>query len=305
MRYYLDYPLSVDNDAGAWLDPANMSEFARAAESAGVGAIALTDHPAPSRKWRDAGGHDTLDPFAGLSYFAGCTSTIRLMTYLTVVPYRNPFILAKAMTTVDIVSGGRAIFVLGTGYLRSEFAALNADFDNRNDVFDESMEVVRGLLSSPYNFRHEGEQFTGLGVTMSPPPVQQPHPPLWIGGNAAVVRRRVAEWGNGWAPLTLGGAIAGKYSRTVGIESLEQLGDQIRAIKSEMADLGRNPAALEVAAPGISMPARDASSEEKLDHFRGLEAAGVTWTSVPFDKVNFKQALEDLTLFGQTVLAFA
>jgi len=302
MRYYLDYPLSVDNDGGAWLDPANMAAFAQAAEVAGVGAIALTDHPAPSRKWRDAGGHDTFDPFAGLAYFAGVTSTIRLMTYLTVVPYRNPFVLAKAMTTVDLVSGGRATFALGTGYLRSEFAALDVEFEDRNALFDESMEVVRGLLASPQEFHHQGEHFKALGVTLSPPPVTTPHPPLWLGGNARVVRKRVAQWGNGWAPLTLGGVIAGKVSRTAPIESLEQFGAQIDEIKQDMAGLGRDPANLDVASPGISLPKPEAGTQEKLDHVGALADLGVTWTSIPFDKTTFKQALEDLTAFGEEVI---
>jgi probable F420-dependent oxidoreductase len=302
MRYYLDYQLHAQDD-GAWLDPANMKTFARACEDAGLGAIALTDHPAPSRKWLDAGGHDTLDPFAGLSFFAACTSTIRLMTYLTVVPYRNPFVLAKAMTTVDVVSGGRATFTLGTGYLRSEFLALGVDMDARNELFDESMEVVRGLLASPHEFHHHGEHFSARGVTLSPPSVQTPHPPLWLGGNAKVVRDRVAAWGNGWAPLTLGGAISGKVSRTAPIPDLAHFAAQIVEIKDAMAALGRDPQTLDVASPGIAILKPTASVDEKLSHVAELAEAGVTWTSVPYDKVNFKQALEDIAAFGEQVIS--
>ncbi|GAB3761010.1 putative F420-dependent oxidoreductase [Nocardioides ginsengisegetis] len=304
MRYYLDYQLA-DVDNGAWLDPANMKLFAQTCEAAGVGAIALTDHPAPSRKWLDAGGHDTLDPFAGLSFFAACTDTIRLMTYLTVVPYRNPFLLAKAMTTVDVVSGGRATFTLGTGYLRSEFAALGVDMDQRNGLFDEAMEVVRGLLASPHEFHHEGSHFKALGVTMSPPPIQAPHPPLWLGGNAKVVRDRVAQWGNGWAPLTLGGSISGKVSRTAPIPDLAHFTRQIGEIKEHMDSLGRDPESLDVAAPGIRMLKATDSMDQKHTHVAELVEAGVTWTSVPYDKVNFKQALEDIAAFGEDVITGA
>lgn len=302
MRFYLDYPLSVGNDGGAWLDPANMAAFAQAAEVAGVDAIALTDHPAPSRKWLDAGGHDTFDPFVGLAFFAASTSTLRVMTYLTVVPYRNPFALAKAMTSVDVLSGGRATFVLGTGYLRSEFAALGVDFQDRNERFDESMEVVQGVLSSPYEFRHEGKYFTALGVTMSPPPVQQPHPPLWLGGNASIVRRRVAQWGNGWAPLTLGGKMMSQVSRTAPILSNEQFAGQIQQIKDDMAAAGRDPQLLDVAAPGTEYITPDASVEKKIDHVAGLGEIGVTWTSVPFNKTSFKGALDDIAAFGEQVI---
>lgn len=302
MRYYLDYQLHAEDD-GAWLDPTNMKTFARACEAAGLGAIALTDHPAPSRKWLDAGGHDTLDPFAGLSFFAAATDTIRLMTYLTVVPYRNPFVLAKAMTTLDVVSGGRATFTLGTGYLRSEFLALDVDMDLRNELFDEGMEVVRGLLASPHEFHHNGTHFSGKGVTMSPPPVQTPHPPLWLGGNAKVVRDRVAAWGNGWAPLTLGGAISGKVSRTASIPDLAFFAGQIVEIKEQMAALGRDPEGLDVAFQGIAILMPSASVEEKTAHVAELVEAGVTWTSVPYDKVSFKQALEDIAAFGEDVIS--
>lgn len=302
MRYYLDYQLTAE---GGWLDPANMKAFAAACEAAGVGAIALTDHPAPSRKWRDAGGHDTLDPFAGLSFFAACTSTLRLLTYLTVVPYRNPFVLAKAMTTLDVVSGGRATFTLGTGYLRSEFAALGVEMDQRNELFDEGMEVVRGLLASPHEFHHEGPHFTSLGVTMSPPPVQTPHPPLWLGGNAKVVRDRVAAWGDGWAPLTLGGAISGKVSRTAPIPDLAHFAGQITEIKDAMAALGRDPDELDVASPGIAILKPTATVDEKQAHVAELADAGVTWTSVPYDKTNVKQAIEDVTEFGESVIGTA
>lgn len=302
MRFYLDYQLS-DVDNGAWLDPANMKWFAQTCEDAGVDAIALTDHPAPSRKWLDAGGHDTLDPFAGLSFFAACTSTIRLMTYLTVVPYRNPFVLAKAMTSLDVLSGGRATFTLGTGYLRSEFLALGVDMDQRNELFDESMEVVRGLLASPHEFHHEGVHFNGRGVTMSPPPVQTPHPPLWLGGNAEVVRGRVAAWGDGWAPLTLGGAISGKVSRTAPIPDLAHFARQITEIKEQMGSLGRDPETLDVASPGIALLNPSASAEQKHAHVSELADAGVTWTSVPYDKLNFKRALEDIAAFGEQVIS--
>jgi probable F420-dependent oxidoreductase len=302
MRFFLEYPLSGTEDGGAWLEPANMLEFARAAEAAGVDAIALTDHPAPSRKWLDAGGHNTLDPFAGLAFFAAATSTLRLMTYLTVVPYRNPFLLAKAMTSVDVLSGGRATFVVGTGYLRSEFAALGAGFHDRNERFDESMEVVRGLLSSPHEFRHEGRYFTGLGVTMSPPPVQKPYPPLWLGGNATVVRQRVARWGDGWAPLTVGGKVLGKVARTAPILSDEQLAGQIREIQDEMAAAGRDPERLDVAAPGTTLVSADASAEQKIDHVATLSDLGVTWTSVPLVRSTFAGGLDGVAAFGEQVI---
>jgi probable F420-dependent oxidoreductase len=302
MRFFVEYPLSVDADGGQWLRPQNMIRFAKACEDAGLDAVALTDHPAPSRKWRNAGGHDTLDPFAGLSFFAAATTRLQLMTYLTVVPYRNPFLLAKAMTSVDVLSDGRAIFVLGTGYLRSEFAALGADFEHRNEHFDEGMQVVRGLLSNPYEFHHDGALYKGLGVTMSPPPVSRPHPPLWLGGNAKIVRERVAEWGQGWAPLTVGGEMLGKVSRTAPILSDAQLAQQIVELKAAMAERGRDPETLDVAAPGTAPVPATASATQKLEHIAALAGMGVTWTSVAFDRSSVEQACDDIAEFGASVI---
>src|SRR5215470_8458848 len=148
MRFVVDYPIQSDRDGGAWLDPANIAEFARVAEAAGIDGIALTDHPAPSMKWLTRGGHETIDPFVGLGFIAAVTSTIRVMTHLTVVPYRNPLLTAKSMTAVDVLSGGRATFALGTGYLRSEFSALGVAFEERNELFDEAVDVMRALWST-------------------------------------------------------------------------------------------------------------------------------------------------------------
>ena len=96
-----------------------------------------------SLKWLNGGGHETLDPFAALGFCAAVTTRIRLLTWLSVVPYRNPFLAAKSMATVDLLSGGWATFALGSGYLRSEFAALGVDFAERNDLFEESVQVMK------------------------------------------------------------------------------------------------------------------------------------------------------------------
>ena len=239
----IDYPIR-SGEGGAWLAPDHMAEFAGVAEAAGVDAIALTDHPAPSKKWLENGGHETLDPFAGLSYFAAVTSRIRLMTYLTVVPYRNPFVTAKAMTSVDVLSGGRATFVLGTGYLRSEFGALGVEFDERNDLFDEAAEVMLGVWSTD-SFEYEGRHFTARGQIISPGPVQKPHPPLWLGGNAAKTRERVARWAQGWAPMRADATFA-SVTRTAALADDDALRDAIADLARRLENHGRSLADIDL-----------------------------------------------------------
>ena len=304
MRFMLEYPLHSKLDGGAWLDPANIAAFARAAEEAGVDGIALTDHPAPSRKWLEHGGHETLDPFVGLGFMAAVTTRMRLMTGLAVVPYRNPFLTAKAMTAVDVLSGGRATFVIGAGYLRSEFAALGVDFDERNALFDEAVDVLKGVWTSD-DFHYEGRHFTAVGVGLEPRPVQRPHPPLWLGGNARLVRQRVARWGDGWNPLIGGGAVLARTARTRAIDTDAELGSLIREIKAEMAEHGRNPDTLDVAAGSPTPLPADASVEQRLDTLGRLGELGVTWTSFRFPHDRFGAAVDAVRRYGDEVIAKA
>jgi hypothetical protein len=86
MKFMVECPVLSDADGGAWLSPDSIAEFARTAEESGLDAVAFTDHPAPSKKWLDGGGHETFDPFVALGFCAAVTSRIDLMTNLTVVP---------------------------------------------------------------------------------------------------------------------------------------------------------------------------------------------------------------------------
>ena len=146
------------------------------------------------------GGHDTLDPFVGLAFIAAATSELRLLTYLAVLPYRNPFLIAKTVATLDALSGGRVDFGLGTGYLKSEYFALGVDFDERNALFDESLEVMK-LAWTGEPVTYQGLHFSARDVTAMPTPLQKPYPPIWLGGNSKLTRRRVVEQATGWLPM--------------------------------------------------------------------------------------------------------
>jgi probable F420-dependent oxidoreductase len=303
VKFMLEYPILAGADGGAWTNPANIAEFARVAEGAGLDGLAFTDHPAPSKKWLDTGGHSTFDPFVGLGFVAAVTSTIRLMTYLAVLPYRNPLLSAKSMTAVDVLSNGRATFVLGTGYLRSEFSALGIDFEERNALFDEAVEVIRAMWATD-ELRYEGRHFTARGVTLSPGPVQQPHPPLWLGGNSKVVLDRVASWGTGWAPL-LGGAALAQTTRTQPIDGDEALAEMIRRLRDQMAANGRDPDTLDVATASMTPLPPGAGPQERLDAIGRLAEMGVTWTHVPVSHASFEAALDGLRAYGADVIAHA
>ena len=215
-------------------EPDAVVAIARAAERAGVEMIGFTDHPAPSKKWLSTGGHPSFDPFAALAFVAAVTERVRLMTYLAVLPYRNPMLLAKSVATVDRLSGGRFTLVAGTGYLRSEFSALGRELDDRNERFDEAVEVLRHVYVDD-DFRFEGSDFTARGVAQDPLPVQLPHPPIWIGGSSRASRRRAARMGEGWAPLLTSEA----FARTVRTATLPTLDDLARDPRPARAGGGR------------------------------------------------------------------
>jgi len=124
------------------VDAASLTEIAAAAERAGFAAFSLTEHPIPGARWLCSGGHQMLDPLVALAHVAAATERLRLLTYLVVAPYRNPFLLAKAAATADRLSNGRLTLGLGAGYNKSEFYALGIDFEERNALFDEVLDVL-------------------------------------------------------------------------------------------------------------------------------------------------------------------
>lgn len=255
MRYCLELPVTPS--------PADLVAVAQAAEDAGFAMLGFTDHPAPSAKWMAAGGHPTFDPFAALSFVAAVTTRVRLMTHLAVLPYRNPLLLAKSVATIDCLSGGRFTLVAGTGYLRSEFAALGADFDGRNAAFEDAVSVLREVFV--------GESYNG--VAHDPKPVQLPHPPIWIGGSSRTSRERVARYGDGWAPLYVNEVYA-KTVRTAPISSDGDLGRAIDELRALVAAEGRDPATISIQLDGaVAMTSPPGDVEARAAE---LEALGVT-----------------------------
>ena len=127
MRFHVTHPLISHPYHPELVTGEGVVRLARAAEAAGFDGYGFTDHPAPTQAWLDAGGHDALDPFVALGVVAAVTSTIRLIPNIVVLPYRNPFVVAKAAATLDSLSGGRFTLATGVGYLEGEYAALGVD----------------------------------------------------------------------------------------------------------------------------------------------------------------------------------
>jgi probable F420-dependent oxidoreductase len=291
MRFAYGVPLSCPLNSDI---VRGLPGLAHRAESAGFHAGFVTDHPIPSRRWRESGGHDALDPFVALAAMCHSTSTLRLLTNLAVVPYRNPFLLAKATATLDVLSNGRLILGAGVGYLKSEFAALGVDFDTRNVRFDEYLELLK-LAWKGGDIDFEGQFVRAKGVSAQPPTVQQPRPPIWLGGNSRLTRRRVAEQADGWMPMPVA-----KSQGPVPLETVEDLLPMLDYLRSHADSIGR----VEPIDVMCVLPIDNRSNGWRAiaDQTERLAEAGVTWVAVNGVGESMDEANDFIENFGNSVI---
>jgi probable F420-dependent oxidoreductase len=274
--------------------------IARAAEAAGFDACNLTDHPAPTAQWRRSGGHDAFDPFAALCFIAAATSKLLLHTHIVVLPYRNPLITAKALATLDVLSGGRAIFGIGAGYMKGEYAALGVDFATRGQAMDEAIAVMK-LAWSGEAVTYRGSNFTAEGILPQPIPLQRPHPPIWGGGNASAAISRAAELCDGWSPFFVAPeqALENATSALVTLADLRRLAGRYF---EERARFGRSGACDICVNPPNRPQTRDAAARRIfLDQAEEMAEIGVTWNLVSLPGRTVAELLDSIAWFGEEV----
>ena len=265
-----------------------ITEVAKAVEAHGLHGLAFTEHPAPGSRWLDAGGHQTLDPFVALGHAAAVTERIRLVTYLTVLPYRNPFLLGKAAATVDLLSNGRFVLGVGAGYQKGEFKALGVDFERRNDIFDESLQVLPAFWSGePVSFTGDG--YEAREIICRPASIQQPIP-IWIGGNSLLTKRRVAKSAQGWMPM-LSAEIVSNTTRTAHIGDVQTLAQQIAEVKDLAGDRADSLEFL-TTYPDHTIGSSNDNVEFHRQQIGELKHAGVTWLGIPGASTTEAQTLE-------------
>jgi len=295
MQFIYQYPETNGTDTDM-LDCGDLADVAPAVEAAGFDGFALTEHPVPGARWLEAGGHQSLDPLVALAHVAAVTERLKLLTYLTVVPYRNPNLLAKSAATVDKLSKGRLILGVGTGYLKGEFRALGVDFDERNALFDEALEVLP-LHWSGEPFTYKGAHFSTRDNIGRPKPVQNPIP-IWIGGNAAITRRRVATKAQGWMPLG-GTADLLTTTRTPSVAgSLDQLAGHIAEVKDMAGDRADH---LDFAL-AHSLSDGDSDIEASRDHIGKMAEVGVTWVIMTAPRRDAAATLDWIAAVGENYL---
>jgi probable F420-dependent oxidoreductase len=281
---------------------AAIAELALGAETAGFDAVFVTEHPIPGDQWLATGGHHALDPFVALAIAATATTTVRLHTNLCIPAYRNPFLLAKAVATLDVLSGGRTILGVGAGYLEEEFAALGVSFEERNELTDEAIRTMRAAWTGT-SVTVEGRHFEATGNTALPAPAQPGGPPIWIGGNARRAMRRTVELADGWAPMP-SPARASRRLHTPGIESIDQLAERIEELRGMAREAGRAAPLDVVFMPsGLDMFQDGAVDPGPIvESCTALAAAGVTYATATVPGETRDELLANLRTFGDTIL---
>jgi probable F420-dependent oxidoreductase len=183
-----------------------LTTFCQQAERRGIASLWVSDHVVfptvgndhyPSGRFPHAPHTAYLEPVAVLAAAAMCTERARIGSSVFILGHRNPVVMAKMLTTIDTLSNGRLICGVGVGWWREEFAALGIPFEKRGKRADEMLQVFKALWTQDEP-RFHGDFYQLQEVGFAPKPVQQPHPPLWIGGHSQAAYRRAVAFGDGW-----------------------------------------------------------------------------------------------------------
>jgi probable F420-dependent oxidoreductase len=283
-----------------FLLPQAVTEIAALAERVGFDGGNVTDHPCPSVRWLESGGHYAQDPFVMLSFVAAATRTLRLQTGILVLPYRNPFITARAVATLDVFSGGRVTLGLGAGYLKGEYFALGADFERRNEIMDEYIRAMKAAWEG-VEFSFRGTGYEARGARILPAPLQRPHPPLLIGGNSHRAIRRAVELGDAWCPFFTSGPVSAT-SRTAAMENESDLAAGIAYLREHCEKVGREIPP-RIVLSSITSTGEKLGSAALIDKIGRLSTLGVSGAAVHIEGRTRAEWCEHAARFGSEVLA--
>jgi probable F420-dependent oxidoreductase len=304
VRFSCSLPVDDIGEDG-FLSIEGLSEMVRAIDRAGLDACFLTDHPAPSRRWLDLGGHATLDPFVALAIAATASPRIHLHTYILVLAYRNPFVVAKSAASLDALSGGRFIMGIGTGYLRPEYAAVGVPFEERGALTDEAITILRqAWTGEPVAYR--GRHFEARDAVVLPKPANPAGIPIWAGGNSERAIRRAVEKCEGWCPFPVTGVVS-KTARTEELGSIAQFKEKLAYAHDHGAKIGRDRP-LEIcmgrfAQEDVTKPGERLDAARAIDDYAALAEAGVSWTPMSVPSPSRSAFIENVQWFGEEVAA--
>ena len=223
--------------SGTWATPDTLRHVATRADELGFASLwAFQRLMHPVDDDMGAAYHAVHDPLVSLAYAAAVTSRIRLGTAVVMVPYYAPIVLAKALTTLDIVSAGRLDVGLGLGWASMEFEAVRVSMEKRGARAEEFVACLKAIWTQP-EVEFHGEFYDVPLSHVDPKPVQAPYPPLLMGGNADAALRRIGRIADGWI----------SSSRT----DLTTIGASIDIVKRSADEVGRDADALRFVSRGV------------------------------------------------------
>jgi probable F420-dependent oxidoreductase len=231
MKLSVDFPSVISRDG-----PAAVQTLAREIERIGFDQLDMFDHvvmgyPIEGRKGLMYPAQmPILEALVTLGFCAAVTMRIGLGTEVLVLPQRQPVLVAKQISTLDTLSGGRVRLGIGVGWQESEYEALGESFGDRGRRMDEAIELLRACWSDA-KVEFSSEHYRVAAMGMEPKPPQGAALPIWIGGHSAAALRRVGRYGDGWLAALVGNP--------------ERVKTEMTTIRRHAADAGRDPDALQ------------------------------------------------------------
>ena len=243
MRGTVDFGIHIGT-RGCLTSRESVMAVAQRAEALGYAYLGVADHLIVPMQtgvrypytadgiWPGAPTGECFDCIATLAFLAGCTQRLKLLTSVAVVPHRPAVLAAKLFMTADVLSGGRVIAGVGTGWMREEFEALGAPpFAERGAVTDEYLDAWRTLWSDAQPAL-DGKYAKFSNVVFAPKPASRPHLPIWVGGESAPALRRTVKYGDAWYPVSNNQSIRLNTPARLreGIEGLHRVAEKAVAI---------------------------------------------------------------------------
>ncbi len=291
---------------GSMARPEAIDTLLAAAEPYAFAHLWLGDHVAipaggtrasyPHGSFGLTGAHPILEPLATLGYVAARTTRPRIGLSVLIVPYRQPVLAARMLFTLDALSRGRLICGVGSGWLREEFEVLGADFARRNEVTDESLQLLRRLAVED-DVTFEGRLVRCEHVTLEPKPVQRPCFPIWVGGNGRRAMRRAAMWADGWQPTAVAPREVHEMCEQLAVE-LEATGrPRERVVVSARISCGAEPSG-PADGPGLW-----GTAPEMVETAHAYAAAGADALVLTLRAASLEGAAELVAMLGSEVVS--
>jgi probable F420-dependent oxidoreductase len=306
--------------SGPLSSPETLVRIARQGEALGYDYLTLTDHivlpnlRVPGYPYSESGEFFGEGPerrheqLTAAAFIAAKTRRIRLVLAVMVVPHRPPVLAAKMLSTIDVLSGGRLVVGIGAGWLQREFdAVVSTPFAERGRVTDEYLAALRTLWTEDAP-KLDGTWVKFDGIYFEPKPIQQPHPPIWVGGESLPSLRRAARFGDAWYPI-------GSNNKHP-LDSLPRYRAAIARLRQLTAAAERDPASVALTyrvkryGKAVSDKASDGerrlfsgSTADIVGDLQALKDLGVTAVDIDFERPDAETSIAEMRRFHAQVIA--